>query len=157
MIHGRLWALALLVPFSTPALAEGESTAEKIRCKMDFNMKGWAAIVRSAEGSGTITCSNGEKIDVMLGTMGIGLAAGRAEFTDAHGVFSPVERTEDLLGTYVGQTAVAAAGKADAAAAFTKGDVSLAVSAQGEGSGLVSGGGEPTIKRKQPQDGSAKK
>jgi hypothetical protein len=139
-------ALALLL--AAPVLGE-EGAGGKIACKMQFRMKGWAAIYESAEGTGTITCSNGETIEVALESKGVGLAAGKAEFSDARGVFSPVERTEELLGTYLGQSGVAAAGKAEGAAAFVKGDVSLAVYGEGEGAGLSSGGARLTIARRE--------
>ncbi len=141
--------LALAMLLAAPAWAEDEKAEAKIKCEMDFSIKGWAAIYRSAHGSGTITCSNGEKIEVVLESKGFGLAAGEAEVSDARGVFSPVAKTDELLGSYIGQSAVAAAGKADAAGAFTKGDVSLAVYGEGKGKGLAQGGARLTIKRKE--------
>lgn len=157
MMRSGLGALALAMLLGTPAWAEGEKAEGKIKCEMDFSMKGWAAIYRSAHGSGTISCSNGEKIEVVLESKGFGLAAGEAEVSDARGVFSPVEKTDELLGSYIGQSAVAAAGKADAAGAFTKGDVSLAIYGQGKGKGLGQGGARLTIERKEAQATPAEK
>lgn len=150
MLRSAIGALGLVLLVALPALAEEEMAESKIKCEMEFSMKGWAAIYRTASGSGTITCSNGEKIEVVLESRGFGLAAGEAEVSDARGVFSPVAKTEELLGTYIGRSAVAAAGKADAAGAFTKGDVSLAVYGEGKGKGLAAGGAKITIKRKEP-------
>ena len=149
MTQRGILGAALALWLAAPALAEGEAAEGKIACKMQFRMKGWAAIYKSAEGTGTITCSNGEAIEVALESTGVGLAAGKAEFSDARGVFSPVERTEDLLGTYVGRSGVAAAGEAEGAAAFIKGGVSLAVYGEGEGAGLSSGGARLTIARRE--------
>lgn len=150
MLRSAIGALGLALLVALPVLAEEEMAESKIKCEMAFSMKGWAALYRTASGSGTITCSNGEKIEVVLESRGFGLAAGEAEVSDARGVFSPVVNTEELLGTYIGRSAVAAAGKADAAGAFTKGDVSLAVYGEGEGKGLAEGGAKVTIKRKEP-------
>lgn len=149
MLRSGLGALGLVVLVALTARAEDEKPQSKIKCEMEFSMKGWAALYRTASGSGTITCSNGETIDVELESRGFGLAAGEAEVSDARGVFSPVAKTEQLLGTYIGRSAVAAAGAADAAGAFTKGDVSLAVYGEGEGKGLAAGGARVTIKRKE--------
>jgi len=146
-------ALALLL--AAPGSAEEESAEGRISCKMQFTMKGWAAIYKSAEGMGTITCSNGETLDVALESKGVGLAAGKAELTDARGVFSPVERSEELLGTWIGRSATAAAGEAAGAAAFVKGEISLAVYGQGEGAGLASGGARLTITRHEPEAAAA--
>ncbi len=150
-MRSGLGAVALALALAAPGWAEDEQAEGKIKCEMVFSMKGWAAIYKSAHGSGTISCSNGEKIEVELESKGFGLAAGEAEISDARGVFSPVAKTEELLGSYIGQAAVAAAGKADAAGAFTKGDVSLAVYGEGKGKGLSEGGARLTIKRKQAQ------
>ena len=149
MLRSGLGALGLTLLVALPALAGEEKGESKIKCEMEFSMKGWAALYRTASGSGTITCSNGETLDVELESRGFGLAAGEAEVSDARGVFSPVAKTEELLGTYIGRSAVAAAGEADAAGAFTKGEVSLAVYGEGKGKGLAEGGAKLTIKRKE--------
>jgi hypothetical protein len=151
MLRSGFGALGLAILVALPALAEDEQAESKIKCEMEFSMKGWAALYRTGSGSGTITCANGETIDVVLESRGFGLAAGKAEVSDARGIFSPVAKTEELLGTYIGRSAVAGAGAADAAGAFTKGDVSLAVYGEGEGKGLAAGGAKLTIKRKEAE------
>jgi hypothetical protein len=139
--------LALAILAAAAARAEDQKAEDKISCEMEFSMKGWAAIYRTAQGSGTITCSNGEKMDVVLDSSGVGVAAGKGEVTGARGVFSPVEHTEELFGNYIGRSAAAAAGDANVASAFVKGDVSLAVYGQGKGIGLAKSGAILNIKR----------
>jgi len=143
------WMIVLGLFLATPALAQEEKAeaAKKVHCKMTFDIKGWAAIYRKADGTGHITCSNGDTFDVVLEQRGLGLAAGEGEIKGGKGVFSPVEKTEEILGTYIGQSASAGVGKGDAAAAYVKGSISLAVSGQGELKGLGAGGARLTITR----------
>lgn len=154
MMRTRLGVLVLAILMASPLLASGEKA--KIDCKLAFSLKGWAALYETAHGTGTIMCSNGEKMDVVLNSKGFGLAAGEAKVVAGRGVFSPVEKPEDLLGTYIGKSAVAAAGESDAAAAFVKDDVSLAIYGQGKGFGLSSGDSRLTIERSQPPGSKGK-
>jgi hypothetical protein len=148
MLRSGVGALALALLVAVAARAEDQEAEGKISCTMEFSMKGWAAIYRTAHGGGTITCSNGEKMEVALDSKGVGVAAGKGEVTGARGVFSPVEHTEELFGNYVGRSAAAAAGEANVASAFVKGDVSLALYGQGKGIGLAKSGSTLTITRK---------
>ena len=155
MMRRSSWVLVLVLLLVAPALAQEEKVDAKIHCKITFDIAGWAFIYRKADGSGTITCSNGDSFDVVLEQRGLGLAAGKGEIKGARGVFSPVEQTEAVLGTYIGQTASAGAGEGDAAGAFVKGTLSLAVSGQGDVKGLSAGGARLTIKRNEPTQPAA--
>ena len=108
------WVLVLVLLLVTPGLAQEEGTPAdgKVHCKISFDIKGWAFFYRTADGSGTVTCSNGDRFGVVLEQRGFGLAFGSGEIKDARGVFSPMERTEEVFGTWVGQSAVAGAGGA---------------------------------------------
>lgn len=75
----RLGILALAFLVATPALSDAESA--RIDCKLDFSLKGWAALYKTAHGDGTIACSNGEKVDVVLDAKGFGLSAGGSRLT----------------------------------------------------------------------------
>src|SRR5262245_40775815 len=155
MMRRSSWVLGLALLLATPALAQEEAATpetnaaaeSKVHCKMTFDISGWAFFYRTADGTGVVTCSNGETYDVVLEQRGFGLAAGSGEVKDGSGVFSPVAKSEEILGTYGGSSAVAGAGKGDAAAGYTKGSVSLAVSGRGDIKALGVGGGSLTIKR----------
>jgi hypothetical protein len=154
MMRRSSWVLGVVLLMVMPALAQEKADA-KIHCKITFDMAGWAFIYRKADGSGTISCSNGDSFDVVLEQRGLGLAAGKGEIKGARGVFSPVEKTEEVLGTYIGETASAGAGDGDAAGAFVKGSLALAVSGQGDLKGLSAGGARLTIKRNEPTQPAA--
>ena len=123
---GVLVAMALL--FGVQATA-----AAAIDCEMDFNMSGWSAFYKTASGSGTIHCNNGQSMKVKIRTKGGGITFGKQRIDNGRGKFSEVRNIKDLLGTYASGGAHAGAVKSSAASVVTKGDVSLALAGTGEG------------------------
>ena len=118
-------------------------------CQMKFNLKGWSMFYKTASGTGTIRCDNGQKANVTLSTKGGGLTAGKTEIKDGIGKFSEVSSINELFGTYVSSGAEAGAGKSASAMAMTKGDVHLALSGQGRGVQLGVSFGRFTIEKKK--------
>ena len=135
--------LGLISGSSAPARADGET-----KCDLKFTMKGWSAFYKTSKGEGTITCDNGENAAVTLKLTGGGITFGKTEIKDGSGVFSPVNKLENLLGSYGGTEAEAGAVKSTAAQALTKGNVSLAITGTGEGWNLGVSGAKFTIARK---------
>lgn len=134
----------LALAFAVPAGAQ-----KMLSCEMQFSMKGWAVVVTSGRGEGTITCEGGEKIPVTLESKGIGLSAGQADIVEARGVFTGVSKVDDLFGSYASSTRVGGAGsEAGGVARVIKGDVALAIYAKGKGIGISTGIGKLTITRK---------
>jgi len=115
------------------SLAATAPAAAMTKCEMDFTLKSWAAFYKTASGSGTITCDNGQTAKVNLNAKGGGLAAGKSKIDDGHGKFSEVADIRDLVGTYVAGGASAGAGKSAEAGVVTKGDISLALAGHGTG------------------------
>ena len=114
---------------SAPASAGGDLT-----CKMRYELSGWSAFYKTASGTGTIRCSNGQSLSVRIEAKGGGLTVGKYRIRDGIGQFANVGDIRDILGSYA--TAEAHAGVADKSAsaqAMTNGDVSLALSGKGEG------------------------
>lgn len=118
------------------------------KCEMTFTMKGWSAFYKTSNGSGTITCDNGQHARVKLEARGGGITAGKTKIRDGHGVFTSVANIDELLGTYASGSADAAAGKVASASAMTKGDVSLALTGRGSGVELGVAFGKFTIKKR---------
>ena len=115
-------------------LALGASAARaETECRMNFNLKGWSAIYKTAHGNGTITCENGQTAAVRIEARGGGLTAGKSEIQNGIGKFSAVRSINDLFGSYASASAEAGAGPAGEAKALTKGEVSLALSGKGHG------------------------
>ena len=87
--------LAIAGLHASPAHAVG-----KFDCEMHFNLTGWAAIYKHAEGHGTISCDNGESMHVNIVAVGGGLTAGKYHVDDGKGRFS--ESQSDRGGSYAG-------------------------------------------------------
>ena len=119
-----LGALALL---PTPA------RASELSCKMSFQLSGWSVFYKTASGSGTVRCSNGQTLHVKLSAKGGGLTFGKTHIDNGIGRFTGVYDIHEVLGHYANAEAHAGAVKSAGAQALTKGNVGLALSGKGEG------------------------
>ena len=140
--------LAASVLLATSALHSTQARAAgQIDCEMKFNLTGWAAIYKHAEGSGTITCNNGRTFAVNIVAVGGGLTAGKYKVEGGTGKFSQVYDTGELFGSYAQGEANAGVVKSGVAQVLTKGNVSLALAGSGEGVNLGVSFGKFTISR----------
>jgi hypothetical protein len=133
--------LALLALVALPARADAS-----LKCNMTFTMKGWSLFYQTAEGQGTIHCSDGRSMAVKLVAKGGGVTVGKYVET-GRGEFSNVSSMEELLGSYARAQAEAGAVNSAQAQAMTKGEVSLALTARGQGWELGISFGELKIER----------
>jgi hypothetical protein len=129
------------------ALAPAHAAQVTTTCEIDFTLKGWSAIYKTAKGSGTITCDNGQTAEVRISTKGGGLTAGKSEIRDGHGKFSQVADIRELFGNYAAGGVAAGAGKSGEAQVVTKGEVSLALTGKGTGVELGISFGKFTIRK----------
>ena len=125
----------------------GTARAGVLDCKLKFTMSGWSVFYKRADGTGTISCSNGQSMTVKLRARGGGLSAGKSTIRDGHGDFAGVNKIDDVLGNYVSAEAHAGAVKSSQAEVLTKGEVSLALSGKGEGWDLGVAFGKFSIKK----------
>lgn len=108
--------------------------AADISCKMNFQLSGWSLFYKTASGSGTVRCSNGQTLHVKLRAKGGGLTFGKTKISHGIGKFSGISNVHEVLGHYANAEAHAGVeDKAAAAQVLTKGNVSLALSGKGEG------------------------
>lgn len=124
----NLAILTLLVALASPTTAE-----PKIECEMKFTLRGWSFGFRSANGAGTVTCSNGETLPVKLRIRGAGFTVGKSVIEDGRGTFSSVARVDEILGGYAAAEAAAGVVKSAGGQVLTKGEVSLALGGTGRG------------------------
>ena len=120
-------ALSLLLA-SPAVLAKGN-----VDCNLRFDMKGWSVIYKSASGAGTITCDNGQKMDVTVSAKGGGLSVGKQKIEGGTGDFSGVSDIKETLGGYASAEAHVGAAKSGTAQILTKGDVQLKLAGAGKG------------------------
>lgn len=143
MRHLSGFAVLLFAAWCLPAQA-----AKELECRMTFSLSGWSAFYKTASGTGTITCTNGEKLRVAIEAKGGGLTFGKSEIRNGLGKFTEVYDIEDVLGSYASAGAHAGAAKSAEAQALTKGPVSLALSGKGTGWDLGIAFGKFTIRRR---------
>lgn len=124
----RILALGLVFAVASPAAFAGDLT-----CKMTYNLSGWSAFYKTASGTGTISCSNGQRMSVRIEAKGGGLSFGKYRIREGFGQFANVDDIRDVLGHYATAEAHAAADKSASAQAMTNGKVSLALSGKGKG------------------------
>ena len=124
--------LVMLLGFSAMAFAGGKDSS-LTQCRMKFNLQGWSLFYKTAEGSGRVTCSNGQKANVKINVKGGGLTFGKMEINNGKGTFSPVTSIREVYGSYVAAEAHAGAVKSVQASVYTKGEVSLALTGTGRG------------------------
>lgn len=123
-----LFGLALCAVLAGPAHAGGD-----LDCKLSFELRGWSAFYKTADGSGTVTCSNGARMPVKISSRGGGLTFGSSNIEDGRGEFSGIFKIEDVLGAYAAAEAHVGAVKSRQVQVVTKGSVSLALVGKGSG------------------------
>jgi hypothetical protein len=127
-INGMMFIAALCIGVLAHAASAGATV-----CRLHYSVQGWSAFYKTATGSGTIDCDNGQSSHVTIHVKGGGITFGKMKITNGEGKFSDVADIGELYGSYA--SAGADAGMVDAAQAkvITKGTVSLALSGTGKG------------------------
>ena len=130
----RRFLASFLVILSVSALGTTASFAAgaTVDCELTFTMKGWSAFYKTASGTGTIKCDNGQTIPVVIRTTGGGLTFGKSKVVDGRGTFSAVESVKEVFGSYAVAEVHAGAGPSSDAQVLTKGTVSLALAGTGD-------------------------
>jgi len=125
--------LAMLACCGLLAGAPARAGSE-LSCHLNFQLSGWSVFYKTASGSGTVSCNNGQSLHVKLRTKGGGLTFGKTRVENGEGKFSGIYDIHEVLGHYA--TAEAHAGTDDNASkaqVMTKGNVSLALTGKGKG------------------------
>lgn len=131
---GRIGKWAGVAMLVVAGLVSGQPVhAGEVSCKMRFELSGWSVFYKTASGSGTVHCSNGQTLHVKLRAKGGGLTFGKTRITDGIGKFSGVSNIRDIRGHYANAEAHAGAERSADAQVLTKGNVSLALSGKGSG------------------------
>lgn len=129
MIAGAGLGILLLAGVFAPA----QAASPEASCKLHFNLHGWSVFYKTASGTGTITCSDGQRLDVKLEATGGGITFGKISIDDGIGKFTGIYDIRETLGSYVMAEAHAGAVESAKAQVMTKGNVALALSGTGKG------------------------
>ncbi len=136
---------AALACAGAPTKAARADTA----CTMQFSLSGWSAFYKTASGSGTVTCDNGQTASVGIHAKGGGLTVGKSKISDGHGRFSNLSDISDIYGAYGVAEAHAGMGTSSSAQVMTKGTVSLELTGKGQGIDLGVAFGKFTISKRR--------
>ena len=113
--------------------AASSAQAHEVKCHLRFNLSSWSIFYKTGSGNGTISCDDGQSVDVRIKTTGGGISFGKSKIVNGRGTFSAVHDIDELFGNYaVSEAHVGASGSA-AAQAMWKGDVGLSLSGTGKG------------------------
>lgn len=132
-----------MLPTSTAQAADAT-----VKCDLAFNLAGWSLIYKHAEGTGTVTCSNGQRANVKIVVVGGGLTAGKYHIDNGKGEITKVHGIADVYGDYVQAGAEAGVVRSSQAQVLTKGTTSLALAGTGEGVNLGISVGKFTISQR---------
>lgn len=113
--------------------ASAQSTDREVSCTLKFSSAQWSVLYEHAEGTGTVTCDNGKKMEVDISAKGVGLTAGKWRIDHGTGEFTRVTKLRDVLGSYTALGANAGLVKAGTVQALTNGKVSLVLAGSGDG------------------------
>jgi hypothetical protein len=131
-MNARPLLLSTLLAAAALATA-GPVHARTLECRLQYDLAGWSVFYKTASGTGTVTCDNGQRLAVKISAKGGGLTFGKSKIEDGTGKFSGVHDIRDVLGTYASAEAHAGVGMSSKAQAMTKGEVSLALAGTGQG------------------------
>jgi hypothetical protein len=136
-------------PQTAPPAKPADTPADSgtMQCDMTFNLRGWSAGYATSKGDGTITCDNGETMNVLIHTNGGGLTVGKTDVVNGTGHFYGATSIDDVLGSYAESQAHAEAGKGGEAEALKKGHVNLTLHSGSSGAGVGFSFGKFTIER----------
>lgn len=154
LIVASLLAAAAMTGYAaSPAPAghpsnEAERGTADLDCKLTFSLTGWSLLYKHADGTGRVTCENGQSMPVKISIKGGGLTAGKWHIDNGKGKFTDVHAISDVLGRYAQGGAHAGVVKSAEAQVLTKGTVSLALAGHGEGIDLGVDVGAFTISRR---------
>lgn len=121
--------LAAALSVSLPA-----RTADRdVSCTLKFSSTQWSALYEHAEGTGTVTCDDGKRMEVDISAKGLGITAGKWKIERGTGKFTRVAKLRDVLGDYAAVSANAGLVKAGTVQVLTNGKVSLVLAGSGDG------------------------
>lgn len=117
-------------------LGAADVSAGQTQCELKYDLAGWSFFYKYGEGSGHITCSNGQAAHVRIVTHGGGVTMGGQKVIAGTGRFSSVADISELYGGYAEADVHAGAGASVDARVVVKGNVNLALSGNGQGINL---------------------
>ena len=129
------------------SLAPNQPYAGLMTCTMKFKMSGLSLIYKHYDGTGEVQCRNGDKAQVILTSNSVGFTIGKSEI-EGDGVFSEVKSINEIFGDYASMESHVGFVNSYDAQLLTRGEISLALKAQGRGIDIGATFGALNIKRR---------
>ena len=120
--------VGLSLVWAQPSVADTAMTS----CTMTYHLSGFSLAYKQYDGTGNISCSNGEHATVSLSSKSIGFTIGKSEI-DGTGTFSAVKNLNEIYGSFLSLEGNAGATTSVDGQVLTRGEVSLALSGKGRG------------------------
>lgn len=130
----KMKTIAIFSLAAALSLSVSAQTADReVSCTLKFSSTQWSVLYERAEGTGTVTCDNGKKMEVDISAKGVGLTAGKWKIEHGTGKFTHVAKLRDVLGTYAALSANVGLVKAGTVQVLTNDKVSLVLAGSGDG------------------------
>lgn len=136
-----------VAPNSYQSSPSAQPTAGLMTCTMKFKMSGLSLIYKHYDGTGEIQCRNGDRAQVILTSNSVGFTIGKSEI-EGDGVFSEVKSINEIFGDYASMESHVGFINSFDAQLLTRGEISLALKAQGRGIDIGATFGDLNIKRR---------
>lgn len=131
------YAIKIIVNLSLAAVlclsASAQTADREVSCTLKFSSTQWSVLYERAEGTGTVMCDNGKRMEVDISAKGMGLTAGKWRIDQGTGKFTHVKNVRDVLGTYAALSANVGLVKAGTVQVLTNNKVSLVLAGTGDG------------------------
>lgn len=145
-MNKKLFRAFAILSLTGAGLAWMQSVAADpmISCTMTYSMSGFSLAYKQYDGTGNVSCSNGQQAQVILASKSIGFSIGKSEI-EGTGVFSSLKNINEVYGSFMSLEGHAGATKSVDAQVLTRGEISLALSGKGRGIDIGVTLGELTI------------
>lgn len=101
-------------------------------CSMTYKLEGFSLAYRQYDGTGEVTCVNGEKASVKLSSKSIGFTIGYSEI-EGEGYFTEVKSIDEILGNYISLGNHFGFSRSVDRQVLTRGEISLVLTGRGHG------------------------
>jgi hypothetical protein len=129
IFHSIFSIIAVIILIGLPQAAVADSG---ITCKMSYRLKGWSFAYKQYDGTGEVSCSNGQNAHVLLASKSLGFSIGVSEI-EGTGQFTALKDINEVYGLFASLEGHAGVTKSGSGQVMTRGVVSLALSGMGRG------------------------
>ena len=133
-MHRRIFKnlLSIIAAIALISLSHTAAADNAITCKMSYRLKGWSFAYKQYDGTGEVSCSNGQNARVLLASKSLGFSIGASEI-EGTGQFTALKDINEIYGLFASLEGHAGVTKSGSGQVLTRGVVSLALSGEGRG------------------------